>query len=645
VPYFSAAGNNARRSYESVFRPGEVVIGDTTYVAHDFDPGPGVDVYQQITVAPNSQAFFGLQWDSPFASTAPGAAGSPNDIDVYFFSDPPGQVVASSLDLNIGGDAVELLRSPPNTGDTPVTYNLVISVFQGAAPVYLKYIDFGVGTVTWEYPTNSSTSFGHPNGVFTVGVGAASFADTPAFGQSPPLLEDFSSAGSTPIFFDVQGNRLPSPQLRNQPRVVGPDATNNTFFGSDSPRDADDFPNFSGTSAAAPHVAAVAALMLQANPSLTPAQITDALQTSAIDMLTPGFDFDSGFGLVDAVGALQQVSTTPVAPTDTVTPGLSPTPTQPTATDTPGPSPTPRPRGDNIINLPLIIKNPVIIAPYPAPGDPTATATTAPVPPVQPTATPTIASAPPIPPVQPTATATTAPVPPVQPTATPTAAPVPPTGPLVVNGDFEAGSGVGWIEETQSGFPIIYSTDAPDLGVTPRSGNWLAWLGGLDDEVSTIVQDITLPVQVQQGQSLTLTFYYQIFSEDVCIPNADLFLVTFGPDVLNEVILCEGNETTGWTRASYDVSAYAGQTVRLGFGVGTDFSLLSSVYIDDVAIQAGGQTVQVIDVDGADTPGAEAARDAAFARLVELKLERQPTPPTDAAKPTSTTADPGPRKR
>jgi hypothetical protein len=63
------------------------------------------------------------------------------------------------------------------------------------------------------------------------------------------------------------------------------------------------FAPFFGTSAAAPHAAAVAALMFQLRPSATPAQVFSAMETTAIDMKTPGFDRDSGWGLLLANGA------------------------------------------------------------------------------------------------------------------------------------------------------------------------------------------------------------------------------------------------------------------------------------------------------------------------------------------------------
>ncbi len=60
----------------------------------------------------------------------------------------------------------------------------------------------------------------------------------------------------------------------------------------------------SGTSMASPHVSGVTALMLQANPNATPAQVKQCLASTAVDMMTPGFDIHSGLGMVDTKAAL-----------------------------------------------------------------------------------------------------------------------------------------------------------------------------------------------------------------------------------------------------------------------------------------------------------------------------------------------------
>lgn len=305
IPYFSSAGNNGRDSYESVFRPGQTInIGSKAVTAHDFDPGPGVDSYQRLLIPAFSSVTLVFQWDQPHASATVGGAGSVNDIDIYF-SVPSGsqaQVGQQGNTVNIGKDPVEFARAFNNTSAAqPI--DVVIATYEGANPGYLKYVIFGKANVQ-EFNTNSSTVYGHANARGAVAVGAAAFYQTPRFGVNPPLLEPFSSAGPTPIFFNKDGTRKSQAEIRQKPEIVAPDGTNTTFFGNDIPEDPDSFPNFFGTSAAAPHAAAVAALLLQARPSLTPAQILAAMQTTAIDMGTAGVDNDSGAGLIQADRAL-----------------------------------------------------------------------------------------------------------------------------------------------------------------------------------------------------------------------------------------------------------------------------------------------------------------------------------------------------
>jgi subtilisin-like proprotein convertase family protein len=64
---------------------------------------------------------------------------------------------------------------------------------------------------------------------------------------------------------------------------------------------------FFGTSAAAPHAGGVAALLKQAKPTATPAQIRSALTTSALDIEQTGADRNSGKGIANAVNALTKI--------------------------------------------------------------------------------------------------------------------------------------------------------------------------------------------------------------------------------------------------------------------------------------------------------------------------------------------------
>ncbi len=61
----------------------------------------------------------------------------------------------------------------------------------------------------------------------------------------------------------------------------------------------------SGTSMAAPHVAGIVALMIEANPRLKPARIEAILTRTATDQGARGFDHDYGFGVVDAFSAVR----------------------------------------------------------------------------------------------------------------------------------------------------------------------------------------------------------------------------------------------------------------------------------------------------------------------------------------------------
>jgi hypothetical protein len=93
----------------------------------------------------------------------------------------------------------------------------------------MKFMVFRQAPISIEFATNSATSLGHSNAVSAAGVGAAFYDDTPDFGQSPPLIKSFSSAGGIPILLSKSGARLLSPERRNQPRFTSPDGGVITF--------------------------------------------------------------------------------------------------------------------------------------------------------------------------------------------------------------------------------------------------------------------------------------------------------------------------------------------------------------------------------------------------------------------------------
>jgi hypothetical protein len=68
---------------------------------------------------------------------------------------------------------------------------------------------------------------------------------------------------------------------------------------------------FFGTSASAPNVAAVAGLLkgvaVKVGVDVTPLEMYHILESTAIDVLQQGFDFDSGHGMVNALAAVERV--------------------------------------------------------------------------------------------------------------------------------------------------------------------------------------------------------------------------------------------------------------------------------------------------------------------------------------------------
>jgi subtilisin family serine protease len=352
VAYFTFAGNERRDSYQSPFRPSGIPItinGQPAGEAHDFDPGPGVDIFQRITIPEGDNFAIVLQWDAPFFSVS-GPPGAPNDLEVYLLNDPPTTELDRSDGPNIGGDALEILIVDNPVGSGVTTFNILITRFAGLNPGLLKYvlIPSFLGTID-EFHTRSGTVYGHRNAAGAATIGAAPFHATPAFGVDPARLWRFSSAGPTPILYNTAGQRFLRPKIRQKPELVAPTGGNNTFWGEDAKSDLDTDPNFFGTSASAPHAAAVAALMLQLNPTLSPRSIYTILESTAADMRTPGFDFASGFGLIQADQALQAVPVTPVMCQGLLATIVG-TPGQDIITGTPGQDIIHGRGGDDIIN-------------------------------------------------------------------------------------------------------------------------------------------------------------------------------------------------------------------------------------------------------------------------------------------------------
>jgi hypothetical protein len=298
IPYFALAGNLGRQAYESTnisFVNDNIDGNFTTY--YDFDPGPGADDRQRITIDNGSTVKLTLQWDDPFFTTN----GVKTDLDILLLKG--NQVVAESTDNNLQNQTPsEFFSFTNDTATTGTTkFDVVIRGVAGQVPGRIKYVNYGANSsspITFnEFATSSPTAVPHAGAPLAIGVGAV-----PYHNQRSP--ESFTSAGPRTILFNANGSRMLTPDVRAAPVIASIDGVNTTFFGRDFAGDVDKFPNFFGTSAATPNAAAVAALMLDANPNLTPEQIRVRLQNTATDIGDNGFDPLTGSGLINAYDAI-----------------------------------------------------------------------------------------------------------------------------------------------------------------------------------------------------------------------------------------------------------------------------------------------------------------------------------------------------
>lgn len=169
--------------------------------------------------------------------------------------------------------------------------------------------------------TTSGTTRGHSAAADAFSVAAtpaaASFDGVTPDGPFPGLFtsanetESFSADGPRRIILDPAGAELTPGNRTSTGGVVRqkPDITAADGVSTSAPG----FSTFYGTSAAAPHAAAIAALLKSAQPGLTPAQVRTALINSAIDIETAGVDRDTGAGIIMAQEALDEVGATPQA--------------------------------------------------------------------------------------------------------------------------------------------------------------------------------------------------------------------------------------------------------------------------------------------------------------------------------------------
>jgi hypothetical protein len=335
--YFSAAGNDNLfdaatgkkeiASWEApAYRDTGCPAGLPPYATHCMNFAPaGTDNGFGITVEGGETLTVDLQWAQPWFGVS-------TDFDAYLLSG--GTVVAGSEFPNADPafqEPVELLgwENPSATSKTvqlviarcdeecgeeraeahPELLEGTVGGDSGIPRLKLALLENGGGVSATEYPESSGgdvvgpTVFGHSGAAGAIGVGAVPFSNG-------ATVEPYSSRGPVTHYFGPVLGTAPAgpiaPQVIHKPDVVATDCGATSFFAFLSKG----VWRFCGTSAAAPHAAAVAALMRQANPGASGAQVRAALAATARPLA--GFGLDQvGAGLLDARAAVDAVALPP----------------------------------------------------------------------------------------------------------------------------------------------------------------------------------------------------------------------------------------------------------------------------------------------------------------------------------------------
>jgi len=327
--YFSSAGNNYNldqkgitatwegdwRASGSTLTDGSAVLPTLAYDAANHYRNPVLTA----TSAPKQAVF--LFWADP-------QGGATDDYDVYVFNSAFSSILFASTGTQDGTqDPIEACEA--DQGDL-----VVVTKYSGnGVLLHLAVTSNGAAALNYSTPFGI---VGHA-GAATCYAVAASNASVPykagrSF-QSTDVTETFSSDGPRRVLFTASGaeimpgNRSASGGvLRQKPVLAGSDGVT-TYFNP-----------FYGTSAAAPHDAAIAGLALSADPYLAgrPAQMFSLLTSACIPIDTafgPVPNRDAGYGILDAYAAVGQAvaAATPTASAQSVATGQD-TPTAVTLT-------------------------------------------------------------------------------------------------------------------------------------------------------------------------------------------------------------------------------------------------------------------------------------------------------------------------
>ncbi len=306
VIYFSSAANsgsltqNSSTTYEGDFLdggPGTGVLAGAGNV-HNFGTAGSPVLYNALLAGSDA---FTLQWSDPLG-------GASNDYDLYVLNAAGTSILAFSADVQSGTqDPIEeiFLGSA-----VPAGSRVVVTLFGGSARA-LHLDTFGEAPLS---VATSGATYGHNAGANTVSMAAVYWNSarngTKAFvgGASNPT-EWFSSDGPRKIFYNPNGTAITPGNFlfatNGGTTLQKPDLSAADGGSALTPG----FNPFFGTSAAAPHAAAIAALIRSARPDYTVAQVKAAMTATALDIMAPGVDRDSGYGITMGYAAVQYALT------------------------------------------------------------------------------------------------------------------------------------------------------------------------------------------------------------------------------------------------------------------------------------------------------------------------------------------------
>lgn len=275
--YTSAAGNQGSSTYhESDYRGIQKRIGGIWMEVEDFGRG---DWNIKATVpGKGGLLLLILQWNDRWGSSC-------NDYDLFITDKSGDYVYARSATWQLCDDDPEEVAGVVNYGSKAAPVFIVVRRYSGSYR-HMKLMCWGNGYLTEHY-TSAGSIWGHPAAEGTVACGAVPW-------NSPKKIESYSSRGPVRIDF-------PYLHYRSKPDLCGADGVSVTGNGY--------FPEkFYGTSAAAPHIAAVCAQVWSANLAQSNYDVLSRVQCSAVDLGPAGCDPTFGYGRADALAASDFVS-------------------------------------------------------------------------------------------------------------------------------------------------------------------------------------------------------------------------------------------------------------------------------------------------------------------------------------------------